>query len=273
MSGRTIAFLTDLGLHDDAVGMCKGMMLRISPGSPIVDVTHEVTPFDVREAAQYLGDMPPFFPDDAVFCIIVYPETGSGLGSIAVENRRGQLFVAADNGVLTLAVEEADVAAVHVVENPAVLEYPPSPSFYGRDVVVACGAHLAAGVPLEEVGPPSGPIGRLDYRKPRPNGDGSILGEITILDKNFGNVWTNVTHELCTRIGLADGELEIALDGHVHRWPLARTFSDVQPGEALAFFNSRDRLAFALNRGNLAAELDVRAGCEIEIRSVTVASR
>ena len=83
--GRPIGFLTDLGYTDDAVGMCKGLMLQRSPDSQIVDVTHEVPPFNVEEAALYLGDLSDFFPEGSVFAIVVLPETGV-LPCIAARN-------------------------------------------------------------------------------------------------------------------------------------------------------------------------------------------
>jgi S-adenosylmethionine hydrolase len=267
MPGRPIAFITDLGTRDDAVGMCKGMMLATSPGSPIIDITHEVTPFDVEQACHYLRDLPEYMPADCVFCCVVYPETGSKVPSIAARNRLGQLFVAPDNGLLTHVLAESGLDEVHRVENPDVCRQPLSPSFYGRDVIVACAAHLAAGVPLQEVGPSVDDIVRLpDISDPPVVSDGQITGRITLIDVNFGNVWTDISEKHLVAAGLESAEqVRVRIQGDVHEWPLARTFSDVPAGAPLVYYNSRNRLSFALNKGNLAERIAVQRGTPVEI--------
>jgi S-adenosylmethionine hydrolase len=272
MPGKTIGFITDLGIDDDAVGMCKGMMLAISPESQIVDITHSVTPFDVVEAAHYMADLPDFFPDDAVIACIVYPETGVG-PCVVVRNSKGQLYVVPDNGVVTLVVDASGFDGAWEIQCPDVQRYPPTPSFCGRDVVAACAAHLAAGVSPEDVGPRRDEIAELPFRRPELNGDGGLVGEIAVIDKNFGNVWTNIPLDLCRRAGILDAPaLELEVGGRRYRWPFRKTFGEVGEGEPLAFFNSRDRLAFALNQGSLAERIGDVKGLEIHVRPVAVAA-
>jgi S-adenosylmethionine hydrolase len=266
MTGRPIAFMTDLGVGDDAVGMCKGLMLRISPDSQIVDITHGVRPFDVRQAGHYLGDLPRYFPDDTVFCCFVFPQTGT-VPTIAVRNDRGQIFVAPDNGILTLAIGASGLAEAYDVENRDVMEYPPTPSFHGRDIMATCAAHLAAGAALEIVGPPRASIALLEYRDARITGDGAVKGEVTVIDKNFGNVWSNITQELLAEAGVdSSGSIEVTIGDERVTYSLVQTFGDVPFGEPLAYFNSRGRLALALNRGNLAETLGPVEGRELTVR-------
>lgn len=263
--GRPIGFLTDLGLVDDAVGTCKGMMLAISPTSAIVDVTHAVPPYDVYEGACYLADAPEFFPDNAVFACVVYPQTGAA-ATIAARNRRGQILVGPDNGLFTLAADNCEILDVHVVQNPAVMRMPLSPSFYGRDVVVAAAAHLAAGVPLEWVGERRDGIERLAIERPRLLEDGALTGQVSIIDKNFGNVWTSIPESLCREAGFDLGDrLEVAMDGAQGVFPLVRTFADVLAGEPLAFYNSRGKLALARNQASLLELLPVEKGTLLRI--------
>ncbi len=265
MTGRPIAFITDLGLHDDAVGMCKGLMLQISPTSPIIDITHDVTPFDVEEGALYVQDLSAFFPDGTVFCCVIYPETGSSVPTLAVENQRGQVYVGPDNGVFSFALDVCHLQAAYQVTNPAVIREPPTPSFYGRDVVVSCAAHLAAGFPVNQVGPRIDDIVHLS-RCDTACIDGSIYGKVTIIDKNFGNLWTNITREILQSGGLGkEAVLGVQIGDVRYKWSLVKTFADVPKGRPLAYFNSRDRLAFGLNQGNLAKQIDAVRGLDIRI--------
>lgn len=270
--GKLIAFLTDLGCADDAVGMCKGLMLQRSPGSQIVDITHEVSPFNVHEAALYLGDLPHFFPNDTVFVSIVYPETGT-VRCVAARNERGQLFVAADNGVLTRARMAVPFTEIRRVDNPECMVNPPSPSFYGRDVVAACGGSLAGRFPLDDVGQPLRDIRMLPQRDPEVQSDGSLLGWVSIIDKNFGNVWTNIPGDLCAKAGLDFGcSLDICFDRRQLSMPYWSTFGMVPKGAPLAYLNSRGRLAFARNQASLQEIINVSSGIEVLVRPRTMAS-
>lgn len=271
--GRPIGFLTDLGLVDDAVGTCKGLMLATSPDSAIIDVTHAVPPYNVYEGAAYLSDAPEFFPADAVFAAVVYPETGAA-PTIAARNRRGQILVAPDNGLLTMAAENCELVDVRVVENPAVMRMPLSPSFYGRDVVVAAAAHLAAGVPLEEVGSRQDGIERLPLQRPRLVAEGALTGQVSIIDKNFGNVWTSIPESLCRAAGFEVGDrLAVRAGAEQHVFPLVRTFANVPVGEPLAFYNSRGKLALARNQRSLQELLQLHNGLPLQIERVDAGQR
>jgi S-adenosylmethionine hydrolase len=266
MPNRLIAFITDLGVRDDAVGMCKGLMLSISPQSTIVDITHEVTPFDADEAAHYLRDLDSFFPAHTVFCCIVYPETG-WRPAIAATNRLGQIFVGPDNGVYSRVLRTSGLDAAYEITNPEVCRTPLSMSFLGRDVIATCAAHIAAGRPLAEVGPRRDDIVWLPDHEPTVvQTDGKVRSRVSLIDKNFGNIWTDVTRDDLSAAGLADSaRLRVSIDGDTEEWALVRTFGEVAPGARLAYFNSRERLAFATNRGNLAEEIKAARGLTVEI--------
>ncbi len=193
MSYRPIAFLSDVGSSDEAHALCKGLMYTIAPGVPIIDITHNVTPFDVREGALFLADVPGSFPANTVICAYVYPETGTTTKTIAVRNTKGQLLVAPNNGLLTFALEAVPEEECHAVTSPDVMNQPVTPTWYGKDVVAAAAAHLAAGIPLSGVGPEldHSDIVRLSYTESK-RSEGHVEGEVVRLDKTFGNVWTNV---------------------------------------------------------------------------------
>lgn len=249
---KPIAFLSDLGTKDDAVGMCKGLMAAISPGSQIIDITHEVQPFDVAEGARYLADAPRYFPAETVFAVVVIPETGSGLDHVAVCNRRDQWFVAPNNGVLSLALPRKDVVATYQLTG-SYSTGPHCPTFDGRDVIAYAAAMLASGAAPSAIGARGAVLRRLELPQAVALEDGALEGCVSIIDKNFGSVWTNIPYTACNghasmRPGSCSVKVTIGERSRVVV-PYVRTFSDVPTGAPLAYVNSRGFLALAVNRG------------------------
>jgi S-adenosylmethionine hydrolase len=266
-----VAFLSDVGSHDEATALCKGLMLKTCRDVEIIDITHQVPAFDVVEGAQMLGDVPEFFPGHTIICAYVYPETGSATATVAVRNAHGQLLVAPDNGLLTHALDSSPAVEAYRVTSPAAMNHPPTPTWYGRDVVVACAAKLAAGMALAEVGPAIAPheLVRLSVPQPSPVEDG-LLGQVTRIDRAFGNVWTNVP--AATVAGWLEDTtgnplIDVTIGQRREQWPLCTTFADVEPTDRLAYVNSRGMLAFGLNQGDLSAELAVHPGDKVEVHA------
>ena len=297
----TLLFLTDFGVRDDAVAICKGVMLAIVPEVRIVDLTHDVTPFDVREGAFYLAQTAPYYPAGTVFVGVVDPGVGTERRAIVLQTERGQLFVGPDNGVLSLVAMEEGVAGIWEVTNPEFMLAAPSATFHGRDIFSPCGAWLANGRAPSEVGPRIEQMVSLDIEPPRREPD-RLTGEVMMLDKAYGNVWTNLSRSLVEELvqsagastgsdsadgsHAADGthaadathaavllELELSpssagedVSGTRLVVPLVHTFGDVSEGADLAYFNSRDQLSFAVNMGSFASVHGVQPGSRVVIR-------
>src|SRR5690606_14063141 len=119
-----IAYLSDIGSHDEAHALGKGLMHTIAPGVTIVDITHQVTPFDVREGGLYLQDVPASFPENTIVSAYVYPETGTSTRTVVVRNAKGQLLVAPNNGLLTWALQEIPATDAWEVTSPDVMNQP-----------------------------------------------------------------------------------------------------------------------------------------------------
>ncbi len=151
---RPIVFLTDYGLADEFVGVCRGVMLRIAPHSRILDLAHAIPRQDVLRGALTLGRATDYMPDDAVYVGVVDPGVGTERRSIAVLAESGAVLVGPDNGLLSLAWESLGgaEAAVEITAEHVML-LPVSRTFHGRDVFAPAGAHLATGMRLEELGP------------------------------------------------------------------------------------------------------------------------
>ncbi|WP_282793787.1 SAM-dependent chlorinase/fluorinase [Streptomyces sp. CC224B] len=264
-----VGLLTDFGLVDDAVGICKGMVLGIAPQANIVDVTHDVTPFDIYEASLYIRDSFRYFPADAIFACVTFPHTGVQDDAIGLRTPQGHTYFAPNNGLLTRIVVEAGVAEVRHITADKVRRPVIDPTFYGRDIVMSAAAHMANGVPFAEIGEElaATDITLLETAQPELV-DGWVVGEVALLDKNYGNVWTNITREFLEAQRIAFGaELEIEVNGTFMRTPLRHTFGETGEGEPLAYIASRNQLGLALNQGNFAARHGIERGHTVRLRA------
>lgn len=262
----TVVLLTDFGLTGDAPGLMRGAVLRIAPQGRVVDLTHGIAPFDVREAALVLRDAPASFPDGVVFCAVVDPGVGTARRVLAVRLENGTIVVAPDNGLVTALVAEHPDAEVREVADSGLFLPRTSETFHGRDVFAPTAAHLAAGHPFERVGPRVDDWVRLDLPAPRRE-DGALAGTVERIDRPFGNVWTDIPADwlpsptACGR----PARYRVHLGPRVLDVPLVRAFGEVERGHPLLYENSRGRLALALRERNLAATLGVRPGDPVRI--------
>ncbi|HZU10423.1 MAG TPA: SAM-dependent chlorinase/fluorinase, partial [Pseudacidobacterium sp.] len=151
---RTIGFMTDFDVRDDAVGICKAVMEGIAPGVRIIDITHQVTPFDIAEGARFLAGSAPYFPKDAVFVVVVDPGVGSTRKAIIAKSKAGQYFVLPDNGLLTLVQDRDGIEAAREITNSQwMIGAKLSSTFHGRDIFSPAAAHLARGDDWTQAGP------------------------------------------------------------------------------------------------------------------------
>jgi S-adenosylmethionine hydrolase len=266
---RPIVFLSDFGLQDEFVGVCHGVMARLAPEAPVIDLSHGVPPGDVLRAALLLADNLPFMPDDTVYLAVVDPGVGSPRRAIAVEDPMGMAFVGPDNGLLSLAwVDEQGGFRAHEV-TPDVVR---SDTFHGRDVFAPAAARLASGDPVESLGPAVDPASLVRLERPRASFDGEVATSRILGVDHYGNVQLALTHDELQRLGVGlprrptnAARLVVTIGGRDHDLPLARTFGDVAAGEALAFVDSTGRVALAVNGGSAAGRFGVRPGDTVEV--------
>ncbi len=182
-----ISFMTDFGVGSSAPSVCRGVMLGIAPDARLVDVTHAIRHFSIREGAFLLARSVPYFPV-GVHVGVVDPGVGTVRRGIAVAAARGDVFVGPDNGLFLPAARVlGGVVAARSLENPALWLPTVSHTFHGRDVFSPVGAHLAAGTPFEEVGPPVDPAHLVDLVLPHATTrDGGLDTSVLVIDA-FGN--------------------------------------------------------------------------------------
>ncbi len=262
-----ITFLTDFGLQDDFVGTCHGVMATIAPEARIIDVTHGIRPGHVLQGALVLANALPYMPV-GVHLAVVDPGVGTGRRALALRDREGRLYVGPDNGLLLPAAEHfGGVADAHELANPAYSLQPVSRTFHGRDLFSPAAGHLAAGVPLSELGPPIDPDELVPLEIPQPQvGPARIRATALAVDR-FGNVALNLTREHLEQAGVVSGT-RIELTCHDSRFyaVVARTFADAPTGELIVYEDSYGSLAVAVSSGSAAQLLRVEEGTEIVLR-------
>jgi S-adenosylmethionine hydrolase len=240
-----ITLLTDFGTRDSYVGELRGVLLTRAPGAVLADIGHDIPPGDIRSAAYVLGRYRDAFPPGTVHLAVVDPGVGSPRAALALRSE-GRYFVGPDNGVFTPVLDAAEkVVRLAVPEGASV-------TFHGRDVFAPAAAALATGAPLDRLGEePLAPPVRLPGPRLERRGRETI-GEVIYVDR-FGTLVTNLPSDT------EPGIIEIA----GARAPRRRTFSDVAPGELVAFVGSGGTVEIALRDGSAAARLSAGVGHEV----------
>jgi S-adenosylmethionine hydrolase len=266
---------TDFGLADGSVAAMKGVALGIEPRLVIHDLTHQIPPYDIREAALRLRQTIPWWPKGTVFVSVVDPGVGTERRAVVARTKSGHYVVTPDNGTLTWVADVLGIEAIRIID-PARHRLPGSDqshTFHGRDLFVVVGARLAAGqITLNEVGPPGDPaIVRLNLPAASRTADG-IRATVIGIDRPFGNVWTNANSALLdsARVTASDSVGVTIRRGSRTLFqgtlPYAATFGAVARGKPLVYLNSLLDLALALNQGDFAARFSVVPGDVVEVR-------
>jgi len=262
----TVAFISDFGVIDDAVAVCKGVMYGLEPRLRIVDITHNVTPFAVAEAARLLHQCSPHFVEGTVFLAVIDPGVGSERRPVVLRTKRGQFFVLPDNGLITAVIERDGIDGVREITNPAWLpEGGKSSTFHGRDIFSPVAARLARGDDWTTVGPVVADPVKLHLPVAK-TGDKGIDGELIVLDGPYGNLASNISAGEFRALGWKLGDL-LTLDiaGKAFAVPWVGTFSDVPVGHELLYIDSRGRMAVAVNQGDFSNVHKVRPPAKIHI--------
>jgi len=262
-----VTLLSDYGRDDDFVGVCHGVIVGICPDARIIDITHGIRRYQVRQGALVLRNTLPYVPA-GVHMAVVDPQVGTERRGVAVRCGDGRLLVGPDNGLLSLAWERfggVDLA-VDISRSPHRLE-PVSATFHGRDVFAPVAAHLAAGAEPAAAGEPvePGKLATVELPVARHEGD-RLLAHVLVTDR-FGNAGLNVDHEELAGTGLTlGGAVELEVKGERYLGTYAHTFADLKPGELLVYEDAYRTLAVAINRGDAAGTLGLEPDTEVALR-------
>src|SRR5713101_5500443 len=195
-----IALLTDFGTRDHYAGTMKGVALGVCPDATLVDISHEVPPHDVLAGALELAACYRYFPAGAIFLVVVDPGVGSSRRGIAADAGDFK-FVAPDNGVLTMVLDETPPRKVVELTERRYARPTVSRTFEGRDRFAPAPAWLANGIALSALGRPISDVQRLEIPLPE-EGAGTVRGVVLRVDR-FGNLVTNIDRKTVERLGQA----------------------------------------------------------------------
>src|SRR5882724_1396058 len=257
----TVVFMTDFGVVDDSVALCKGVMYSIAPELRVVDLTHQVTPFSILDGARFLEGATPYFPAGTVFVVVIDPGVGSTRKAVVVKSKRGQYFVLPDNGLMTLVQDRDGIAAVREITNHDwMIGAALSSTFHGRDIFSPVGAHLAQGEDWTRVGPElaANRLVRLDLVASKLDEHG-LSGEVIATDGPYGNLVTNVSGDDFLKLGYEHGQnVHVTVGKTEVNIPFVRTFSDVALKKPLLYIDSRGHVGLAVNQGSFAATYSIK---------------
>lgn len=268
---------TDFGLKDGAVAAMKGVAMKVSDRLKIFDLTHDIPAYNIWQAAYRLEQTAGYWPEGTVFVSVVDPGVGSDRKSIVLKTKSGHYFVAPDNGSLTLVGISMGIEDVRVIDEKTnrLPGSNKSYTFHGRDVFAYTGARLAANkISFQQVGPKlPGNIVMIPYQ-PAVSENNVIKGTITVLDVQYGNVWTNIPDKLLKKVNLQYGHsLHVEIyEKNVKKFeatiPFVKIFSDVPEKQYLGYLNSLLNFSLAINMGDFAKQHEIKSGPEwrVEIR-------
>jgi S-adenosylmethionine hydrolase len=256
-----VTFLSDYGLEDEFVGVCHGVMLKISPDLKIIDVNHNILRQDIRHGAVVLRQSAPFLPD-SVHLAVVDPSVGSRRRAVAVETGWGEVFVGPDNGLLVPAAESTGgIKKAYELTDERFQLRPVSRTFQGRDLFSPVAAHIANGADPSDLGPAIEPQNLVQLEIPEAwVHDDHLHAEVLQVDR-FGNLQLNFGPQALELVDIGRGaRLEVRLEGHRLKVPFGETFADVKLDEFILIEDSYHQLSLAINKGDAAAKLRAGAG-------------
>jgi len=264
-----ITLTTDFGTRQGSDGVLHGAIYRIAPDAVITDLSHHITPQDIREANFVVNNSAFFFPEGTVHVIVVDPGVGTDRRPIAA--RIGaHYFVAPDNGVLTACLDRADregwTAEFVELDRPEYWLDAVTTTFHGRDLFSPVGAHLAAGVPLSDLGSPIDDPITIALWGATEADDGSITGEVIYID-DFGNAICSILPDEIAHLPVPDG-VEVELCGS-HIDGMVQTFGDSEYGTdtLIALWDSSGYLLVSENNGTGGKVIQPKPGDPVVVRA------
>jgi S-adenosylmethionine hydrolase len=260
--GPLVTLTTDFGLADHYVGTMKGVLLSRCPGVRIADISHEIAPFSIHSGAYTIDQAAPYFPPGTIHVIVVDPGVGTARKAVLVE-ALGQIFIAPDNGVLSMIISRDRNAKAREITNPDLWLSSPSSTFHGRDIFAPVAAALASGATqVENVGPIIPQIELLPDLHPRQEKPGQWQGKLLSIDR-FGNAITNFTATAFSSIA------SCRFSFRVGRHRIARfhaTFGEAPSGLCFAYFGSSGYIELGVKQQSAAALLEAAPGDLITLR-------
>jgi S-adenosylmethionine hydrolase len=245
--------MTDFGTANDAVAICRAVIVGIAPDVRIMDITHQVTPFSIEEASRFLAAVSPYYPAGTVFLSVVDPGVGTSRKAVIVKSKKGQYFVLPDNGLITPVIERDGLDSAREITNKSwMIQAAVSSTFHGRDIFSPTAAHLVMGWDFTQAGPEVSQLVKLKPKTSKTT-DKGIEGDIIGLDDPYGSLITNIPGDEFKKLGYTLGDkVTMLLNKKPLTLPYVKTFMNVPVGQNLLYIDSRGRVGIANNEGNYA---------------------
>lgn len=263
---RPICFLSDFGLGDDFVGLCKGVMLGIAPEATVIDLTHQVPSFAVEEGAEILEHATRYMPENTVYLAIVDPGVGTERRALALSTTGGALLVGPDNGLLIPAAESlGGIESAISLTNADYHLRPVSNTFHGRDVFSPATAYLATGLSPSKLGEIVDPASLAHVKLPGIEREGLSTFSVAIIGVDrYGNARLSATAE---EVGLRFGALLMVEAAENGEMPVryVETFGHSKVGDLVLVPDSHRRLSLSVNKGHAFRALGLKAGGRVRL--------
>ena len=251
-----LTLLTDFGVEDYYVAAVKGTVLRLAPGTEIVDISHEVPPGDVATGAFLLAAAIPWFPAGTVHLAVVDPGVGSGRRILAARTVSSWL-VLPDNGLLTHLLHQEAIQSVRSVEKADLFLPGPGQTFHGRDRFAPAAAWLLRRDSKEELGPEVSDPVLLPLQPPRRE-EGHLQGQVVHIDR-YGNLITDIPSDW-----LPEGACRAEVQGR-KAFRKASHYAEIATGEAAMIPGSLGTVELSLRGDSLAGKWAVDRGAPVHI--------
>ncbi|HVO60147.1 MAG TPA: SAM-dependent chlorinase/fluorinase [Terriglobales bacterium] len=258
-----VTLTTDFGLQDHFVGTMKGVMIEINPEVKFVDISHAVQPFDVFDGALTIAQAYSYFPTSTVHMVIVDPGVGTARRPIVVSTEK-YIFVAPDNGVLSLIYDREERLSVRAITADHYFLQPLSNTFHGRDIFSPIAAYLSKGVDPARMGEEVSDYVRFSSPKPKVGTNGSLRGVVLKVDR-FGNLITNITPQDAPGLFQPDPQPFTITVGKREVTQVRSAYADGAPGEVFGILGSMGFLEIAANRGAAARLVDASKGTDVDV--------
>lgn len=256
-----ITLLTDFGTVDEYAGVMKGVILSINPSAKIIDISHRIDPRDLVHGAYVIKASYGYFPKGTVHLIVVDPGVGSNRRILAIE-KTGHIFIAPDNGILTLLLRKNPVDSIVHVENSRYFLDPVSQTFHGRDIFAPVGAYISMGTDLKKMGRPvdQKELILIDLEEPKISDNDDLSGIIVSIDR-FGNLITNIDENTFNNICAAHKKKRPEIQvGDYKTMGMSCSYEGVKIDSPLAIMGSRGYLEIAVNCGSAKSYFNAKKG-------------
>lgn len=256
MANPIITLTTDYGGADHLVGTLKGVILKVNPDVTIVDITHDIAPFDVLDGALTIAQASKYFPPRTIHVVVVDPGVGTERRPLLVRADT-HFFIAPDNGVLSLIYDREESLSVRHLTTEHYFLHPVSQTFHGRDIFASVAGWLTKHWQPASMGDEITDFKR--FAVPKPKQDGNVLKGVILRIDRFGNLMTNFSAGDLPEKMLKAGKIQLLVgDKEVTR--LVANFAQGQPNEPVAVIGSSGYLEIAVNKANASRVLSVGRG-------------